>query len=47
MVKSTKYYDLLDMPAHATRSEIRSAYHRRARKIHPDKNLNNDLDTAV
>ena len=27
MVKSTKYYDLLDMPAHATQSEIRLAYH--------------------
>ena len=46
-VKSTKYYDLLDVPAHATRSEIRSAYRRWARKIHPDKNLNDDLNTAI
>ena len=46
-VKSTKYYDLLDVPAHAKRSEICSAYRQGAREIHLDKNLNNNLDTAV
>lgn len=46
-VKSTEYYDLLDVPSHASQSEIRSAYRRRARDIHPDKNTDDDPDTAV
>ncbi|KAL7548268.1 hypothetical protein ACHAWF_011560, partial [Thalassiosira exigua] len=37
-VQSTACYDLLGVPPSATQSEIRSAYRRTARKIHPDKN---------
>jgi hypothetical protein len=38
-VKSTEYYDLLNVSPYATSSEIRSAYRRKARTIHPDKNV--------
>lgn len=38
-VKSTEYYDILNVSSYATSSEIRSAYRRKARKIHPDKNV--------
>ena len=37
-VKSTEYYDLLDIQPDASPSEIRSAYRKKARIIHPDKN---------
>lgn len=37
-VKSTEYYDLLGVPTDAAPSDIRSAYRKRARKVHPDKN---------
>ena len=37
-VKSTEYYDLLDIQPDASPSEIRSAYRKKARSIHPDKN---------
>ena len=37
-VKSTEYYDLLEVRTDATTSEIRSAYRKKARIIHPDKN---------
>lgn len=36
-VKSTEYYDRLGIRPDATSSEIRSAYRRRARDVHPDK----------
>jgi DnaJ-domain-containing protein 1 len=36
-VKSTEYYDRLGIRSDATSSEIRSAYRRRARDVHPDK----------
>jgi hypothetical protein len=45
--RHTEYYDLLNVSPHATSSEIRSAYRRRAREIHPDKNVDDDPDTAV
>ena len=37
-VKSTKYYDLLGIPSDASPSDIRSAYRKKARVVHPDKN---------
>ncbi len=36
-VKSTEYYDRLGIRSDALSSEIRSAYRRRARDVHPDK----------
>ncbi len=37
-VKITEYYDLLDIATDASPSEIRSAYRKKARVVHPDKN---------
>ncbi|KAL7535726.1 hypothetical protein ACHAXR_006693 [Thalassiosira sp. AJA248-18] len=37
-VKSTEYYDLLGVQTDASSSEIRSAYRKMARQVHPDKN---------
>ena len=37
-VKSTEYYDILGVDSDATSSEIRSAYRKKARLVHPDKN---------
>ena len=37
-VKSTEYYDLLGVQPDATSSQIRSAYRKMARTVHPDKN---------
>lgn len=37
-VKSTAFYDILEVKPDATQSEIRSAYRKRARQVHPDKN---------
>ena len=39
-VNSTEYYDLLDIQTDASPSEIRSAYRKKARIVHPDKNPN-------
>mmetsp|Transcript_11319 Transcript_11319/g.24886 ORF Transcript_11319/g.24886 Transcript_11319/m.24886 type:complete len:642 (-) Transcript_11319:64-1989(-) len=37
-VKSTEYYDLLGIQTDAAPSDIRSAYRKMARQVHPDKN---------
>lgn len=37
-VKNTEYYDIFGVTPDATSSEIRSAYRKKARIIHPDKN---------
>ncbi|KAL3797863.1 hypothetical protein HJC23_006901 [Cyclotella cryptica] len=37
-VKSTQYYDILGVDSDATSSEIRAAYRKKARLVHPDKN---------
>jgi DnaJ-domain-containing protein 1 len=36
-VKDTEYYDLLDLQIDASPSEIRAAYRKKAREVHPDK----------
>ena len=37
-VKDSEYYDLLQVATNATQSEIKKAYYKEARKVHPDKN---------
>ena len=36
-VKDTEYYDLLDLSTDASSSEVRAAYRKKAREVHPDK----------
>ncbi len=36
-VKNTEYYDLLGLQSNASSSEIRAAYRKKAREVHPDK----------
>ena len=40
------YYDILKVSPQASRTEIKSAYRRLARKLHPDKN-NGSEETAL
>ena len=34
----TKYYDILDVKASATEEELKQAYRKKAKQLHPDKN---------
>jgi len=38
-VKDRTYYDMLEVSTSATASEIKKAYYKRARELHPDKNV--------
>jgi len=44
-VKDREYYDLLQISTNSSQSEIKKAYYREARKVHPDK-CPNDPDAA-
>ena len=44
-VKDLAYYAMLDVETNANVKEIKRAYHRKARAIHPDKNLGNQSAT--
>ena len=39
---TANFFDLLGVNINASESEIRKAYHKRAKEFHPDKNLNNN-----
>lgn len=45
-VKDREYYDLLDVSTNSTQSDIKKAYYKEARKVHPDK-CPNDPDAAA
>jgi curved DNA-binding protein CbpA len=43
---TTQYYDLLQVVSDATLSELKSAYHQRARECHPDKQQTAPMNTT-
>ena len=44
MQNKRDYYDILGIPKSATKSEIKSAFHKLAMKLHPDKNKASDAE---
>lgn len=46
MVVDTHFYDILGVPPNASKKEIKQAFMRKARELHPDKNRNNPNATA-
>jgi len=45
-VADTEYYDLLGVPITAASPDLRKAYYKKARKYHPDKNVDGDTEHA-
>ncbi len=47
MKLDTKYYDILEVETDATSGQIKKAYYVLAMKYHPDKNLDNIVESEM